>query len=96
MPQTQGYLIIEKKNGTDGKPHPVDRTLKLGRGQACDVRVHVQSVSDEHCIIIIEPGRPVRYEFGISKSYFSLNLSQFVVLFVRSFNQLKVGFTVLK
>ncbi|KAK3912888.1 Proliferation marker protein Ki-67 [Frankliniella fusca] len=52
-----GHIIILKKNGDDGARIPVDRSVKIGRGTHCDVRIIVQSVSEQHCLVLIEDGR---------------------------------------
>lgn len=49
-----GYIVIRKRSGADGPQFPVKKSVKIGRGTHCDVRIHVQSVSEQHCLILVE------------------------------------------
>ncbi|XP_069678964.1 serine-rich adhesin for platelets-like isoform X2 [Periplaneta americana] len=52
--KVHGYLSVIKRDGTDGSNYPVTtQTCTIGRGINNDVRIHVQTVSEEHCKIFI-------------------------------------------
>lgn len=65
-----GYIVIRKRNGTDGPRFPVKQSVKIGRGTNCDVRIHVQSVSEQHCLVLVEKGERV-IEFSSFQSFTS-------------------------
>lgn len=52
-----GFIVVRKKNGSDGPQFPIKKSTKIGRGTHCDVRIHVQSVSEQHCLILVEQGK---------------------------------------
>ncbi|KAE8738164.1 hypothetical protein FOCC_FOCC016362 [Frankliniella occidentalis] len=52
-----GYITILKKNGADGQQIPVKQSVKIGRSSHCDVRILVQSVSEQHCLVLVEDGQ---------------------------------------
>ncbi|XP_034239988.1 nucleolar protein dao-5-like [Thrips palmi] len=52
-----GYIIVRKRSGSDGPQYPVKKSLKIGRGTHCDIRIHVQSVSEQHCLVLVEQGK---------------------------------------
>lgn len=54
-----GYIVVRKRNGSDGPQYPVKKSLKIGRGTHCDIRIHVQSVSEQHCLVLVEQGKRV-------------------------------------
>jgi len=57
----RGYLIIIKRDGRDGSVYPVTTpTCSVGRGLHNDIRIHVQSVSQEHCVIYTSDFKQVR------------------------------------
>jgi hypothetical protein len=57
----RGHLIIIKRDGRDGSVYPVTTpTCSVGRGVHNDIRVHVQSVSQEHCAIYTSDFQSVR------------------------------------
>ncbi|PNF39680.1 hypothetical protein B7P43_G05627 [Cryptotermes secundus] len=56
---TRGHLIIIKRDGKDGSVYPVTTTTcSVGRGLQNDIRIHVQSVSQEHCKIYTSDFQP--------------------------------------
>jgi hypothetical protein len=57
----RGHLIIIKRDGSDGSIYPVTTpTCSVGRGVHSDIRIHVQSISQEHCTIFTSDFQPVR------------------------------------
>jgi hypothetical protein len=59
---TRGHLIIIKRDGKDGSLYPVTTpTCSVGRGIHSDIRILLQSVSQEHCKIYTSESHPVRW-----------------------------------
>lgn len=74
-----GYVVIQKKNGSAGPQYPVKKSLKIGRGTHCDIRIHVQSVSEQHSLILVEKGKRVSiisitFVFFLQRAFIILQL----------------------
>lgn len=50
-------LVISKPDGTSRNFPIVKQHTVVGRGRECDLRVPLQSVSREHCELILDQGR---------------------------------------
>ena len=50
-----GFVIVIKKNGTDGDKYPmVNDECLLGRGEGCDIRIELPGASKEHARIKVQ------------------------------------------
>ena len=50
-----GFVIVIKRNGTDGSTFPmVNEECLLGRGEGCDIRIQLPVVSKEHARIKVQ------------------------------------------
>ena len=51
-----GSIVVIKRNGKDGSVFPlVEDSCLLGRGEWCDIRVQLPTVSREHCALSAAP-----------------------------------------
>ncbi|PSN47793.1 hypothetical protein C0J52_08161 [Blattella germanica] len=63
----RGVIFTIKRNGSDGIRYPVTtETCIIGRGINSDIRIHLQSVSEEHCKISISGYGPLK---GVTQSF---------------------------
>ena len=85
-----GSIVVIRRTGLDGSIFPlVSSECLLGRGEHCDIRVQLPTVSGEHCKITINNSDQVRkpvnmfygYNVGIVQSSFEKAL-----IFVSPFN----------
>ena len=56
-----GSIVVIRRTGLDGSIFPlVSSECLLGRGEHCDIRVQLPTVSGEHCKITINNSDQVR------------------------------------
>lgn len=56
-----GSVVVIKRTGADGTPYPmVHCSCSIGRNIECDIRVQLNSVSQQQCRIDVDPSGKVR------------------------------------
>lgn len=53
-----GTIVAIKRSGTDGSKFPVVRDCYIGCGLECHIRVRLNDLSEQHCVVLcIENGK---------------------------------------
>lgn len=56
MAATIGYVNVIKRSGKDGSRFPLTEDCLIGSGLHCDIRIHLDDVATEHCLIKCQEG----------------------------------------